>query len=132
MTAQDMDSEKKWQQQIRVEAERVHESATLCSETQFEYAKRWRCVDRWAGRTVAVRGGRQEKRRCPPSPLPIYTAPGACGKPPVVPHNHRSHASAYGRWGERNACIGVDVSGWSVAMNERRENQEPTYDTKGR
>ena len=40
MTAQDTDLEKKWQQQVRLEAERVHESATLSSETQFEYAKR--------------------------------------------------------------------------------------------
>jgi hypothetical protein len=32
---------------IRKEAKRVLESATYSSETQFEYAKRWRRVDRW-------------------------------------------------------------------------------------
>lgn len=32
--------------EIWAEAERVLEAATLSSETQFEYAKRWRTVDR--------------------------------------------------------------------------------------
>jgi hypothetical protein len=35
--------------EIRAEADRVLEVATLSSETQFEYAKRWRTVDRWIG-----------------------------------------------------------------------------------
>ena len=96
MTAQDMDSEKKWQHQIRLEAERVHESATLSSQTQFEYAKRWRRADRWLGgrRPSAADDKRNDVAR--PSPPPIYTAEGACGKPPVVPHNHRSQANADG------------------------------------
>jgi uncharacterized protein YhaN len=38
---------------IREEAARVHESATYSSETQFEYAKRWRSVDRWVGSVAA-------------------------------------------------------------------------------
>lgn len=38
-----------WRDAIRREAERVHESAKLSSETQFEYAKRWRTADRWIG-----------------------------------------------------------------------------------
>jgi hypothetical protein len=38
-----------WRDEIRKEAERIHESAVLSSETQFEYAKRWRRVDRWIG-----------------------------------------------------------------------------------
>ena len=32
---------------IRAEAENVHEAATYASETQFEYAKTWRSIDRW-------------------------------------------------------------------------------------
>jgi integrase len=71
-----------------------------------------------AGWTVAVRGGRQKEDVARPSPLPIYTVQGACGKPPVVPHNHRSQANAYRKMGERNARLVVDVSGRSVAMNE--------------
>lgn len=39
---------------IRNEAERIHESATYASETQFEYAKRWRRVDRLIGAAAAV------------------------------------------------------------------------------
>lgn len=39
---------------IRAEAENVHEAATLSSETQFEYAKRWRTVDRWIGTLAAA------------------------------------------------------------------------------
>jgi hypothetical protein len=39
--------------EIRAEADRVLESATLSSETQFEYAKRWRTVDRWIGSIAA-------------------------------------------------------------------------------
>lgn len=34
------------EQEVRLEAERVHESAQHSSETQFEYAKRWRRADR--------------------------------------------------------------------------------------
>lgn len=40
-------------ERIREEASRVHESATYSSETQFEYAKRWRSVDRWVGSAAA-------------------------------------------------------------------------------
>lgn len=36
------------------EGENVHESARLASETQFEYAKRWRTVDRWIGTAAAA------------------------------------------------------------------------------
>ena len=39
---------------IRAEAENVHEAAKLSSETQFEYAKRWRTVDRWVGSAAAA------------------------------------------------------------------------------
>lgn len=39
---------------IRDEAENVHEAAKLSSETQFEYAKRWRSVDRWVGSAAAA------------------------------------------------------------------------------
>lgn len=35
--------------EIRAEAARVYEAATYASETQFEFAKRWRRVDRWVG-----------------------------------------------------------------------------------
>jgi hypothetical protein len=38
---------------IHDEAARIHESATYSSETQFEYAKRWRSVDRWIGSVAA-------------------------------------------------------------------------------
>lgn len=41
-------------EEIRKEAERILESATYASETQFEYAKRWRRVDRWIGGAAAV------------------------------------------------------------------------------
>lgn len=40
--------------EIRKEAERILESATYASETQFEYAKRWRRVDRWVGSSAAA------------------------------------------------------------------------------
>jgi len=40
--------------QIHKEAQRIHESATYASETQFEYAKRWRRVDRLIGAAAAV------------------------------------------------------------------------------
>jgi hypothetical protein len=40
--------------EIRAEAERVLEAATLSSETQFEYAKTWRSVDRWIGSAAAA------------------------------------------------------------------------------
>lgn len=39
---------------IRAEAGNVHEAAMLASETQFEYAKRWRTVDRWIGTLAAA------------------------------------------------------------------------------
>jgi hypothetical protein len=44
-------------EEIRREAERVHESAQWASETQFEYAKRWRRVDRWIGGASALLAG---------------------------------------------------------------------------
>src|SRR5262252_3921996 len=40
--------------EIRAEAERIHEAATYASETQFEFAKRWRRVDRWIGGVAAA------------------------------------------------------------------------------
>lgn len=40
--------------EIRSEAERVHEAATYASETQFEYAKNWRRLDRWLGSASAA------------------------------------------------------------------------------
>jgi hypothetical protein len=40
--------------EIRKEAERVHEAALFASETQFEYAKRWRRVDRWISSLSAL------------------------------------------------------------------------------
>jgi len=43
-----------YRDEIRAEAERVLESATLSSETQFEYAKTWRSVDRWIGSSAAA------------------------------------------------------------------------------
>src|SRR5665811_2027145 len=46
-----------WREEIRKEAERIHESATHGSETQFEYAKRWRRVDRWIGALAALLAG---------------------------------------------------------------------------
>lgn len=39
---------------IRAEAARVHEAAIYASETQFEFAKRWRRVDRWIGSLAAA------------------------------------------------------------------------------
>lgn len=43
-----------WRDEMRKEAHRVHESAETASETQFEYAKRWRRVDRVLGGIAAV------------------------------------------------------------------------------
>lgn len=40
--------------EIRREVENVHEAATYASETQFEYAKRWRRVDRLLGSVAAA------------------------------------------------------------------------------
>jgi len=40
--------------EIRKEAGRVLEAATYASETQFEYSKRWRRVDRWIGSLAAA------------------------------------------------------------------------------
>jgi hypothetical protein len=40
--------------EIRTEAARVLEAATYASETQFEYSKRWRRVDRWIGSVAAA------------------------------------------------------------------------------
>jgi hypothetical protein len=40
--------------EIRKEAQRILESATYSSETQFDYAKRWRRVDRWIGSGAAA------------------------------------------------------------------------------
>jgi hypothetical protein len=45
--------EEERRENIRSEARRVLESATLSSETQFEYAKWWRRVDRWIGTSAA-------------------------------------------------------------------------------
>jgi hypothetical protein len=39
--------------EIRAEAERALEAAILSSETQFEYAKTWRSIDRWIGSLAA-------------------------------------------------------------------------------
>jgi len=39
---------------IEVEAKDVLEATTYASETQFEYAKRWRTVDRWVGSVAAA------------------------------------------------------------------------------
>jgi DNA-binding SARP family transcriptional activator len=41
-------------EEIRNEAARVLEAATYSSETQFEYSKRWRRVDRWIGSVAAA------------------------------------------------------------------------------
>jgi uncharacterized protein YhaN len=46
-------SDEERRNRIREEAARIHESATYSSETQFEYAKRWRSVDRWIGSVAA-------------------------------------------------------------------------------
>lgn len=40
--------------QLRKEAERVHESAMYSAQTQFEYSKSWRRVDRWLGGFAAL------------------------------------------------------------------------------
>ena len=47
-------TEENYRKEIRAEAERVLEAATLSSETQFEYAKTWRSVDRWIGSASAA------------------------------------------------------------------------------
>ena len=39
---------------VEVEAKDVLEATTYASETQFEYAKRWRTVDRWVGSVAAA------------------------------------------------------------------------------
>lgn len=39
--------------EIKKEAERVHESAMYSAQTQFEYSKTWRTVDRWLGGLAA-------------------------------------------------------------------------------
>ena len=41
-------------EQIRNEAERVHESAMYSAQNQFEFAKTWRRVDRWLGGAAAL------------------------------------------------------------------------------
>lgn len=41
-------------EQIRQEAERVHESAMYSAQNQFEFAKTWRRVDRWLGGAAAL------------------------------------------------------------------------------
>jgi hypothetical protein len=41
-------------EQIRKEANRVHESAKHSAQTQFEYSKSWRRVDRWLGGFAAL------------------------------------------------------------------------------
>ncbi|MEZ5323390.1 MAG: SLATT domain-containing protein [Microthrixaceae bacterium] len=41
-------------EELRKEAQRVEESATLTSQTQFEYSKTWRRVDRWLGSIAAA------------------------------------------------------------------------------
>jgi hypothetical protein len=43
-----------YREAIRKEAERIHESALYASETQYEYAKRWRRVDRIIGAAAAA------------------------------------------------------------------------------
>ncbi len=40
--------------EIQAESERVLEAAMLSSETQFEYAKTWRSIDRWVGSLAAA------------------------------------------------------------------------------
>lgn len=47
-------SEEERRKEIRAEADRVLEAATLSSETQFEYAKTWRTIDRWIGSLAAA------------------------------------------------------------------------------
>lgn len=46
-------TDEEWRTEARAEADRVLEASTLSSETQFEYAKRWRTVDRWIGTAAA-------------------------------------------------------------------------------
>lgn len=41
-------------QSLKEEAQRVHESATLSAQNQFEYSKTWRRVDRWLGGSAAL------------------------------------------------------------------------------
>ncbi len=44
-------------EEIRKEAERVHESAMWSAETQFEYSKRWRRADRWLSGAASALAG---------------------------------------------------------------------------
>jgi hypothetical protein len=39
---------------IVAEANRIHESAMLSAQTQFEYSKSWRSIDRWVGGSAAA------------------------------------------------------------------------------
>jgi hypothetical protein len=41
-------------EEIRKEADRVHESAKYSAQNQFEYSKTWRSVDRWLGAIAAL------------------------------------------------------------------------------
>lgn len=41
-------------EKIRKEAERVEESAKYTAQSQFEYSKTWRSVDRWVGGAAAA------------------------------------------------------------------------------
>src|SRR5262249_42756093 len=41
-------------EEIRREAERIHESAMLSAQNQFEFSKRWRRADRWLGGCAAA------------------------------------------------------------------------------
>ena len=48
------EDDERTRREIRKEVQRVEESARYASETQFEYAKRWRRVDRLIGGAAAV------------------------------------------------------------------------------
>lgn len=44
-------------EEMRKEANRIHESAMHSAQNQFEYSKTWRSVDRWLGGSAALVGG---------------------------------------------------------------------------
>ena len=124
-------NEKKNRAELIKEAERIHESALYSGQTQFEYSKSWRTVDRWLGAVsagVAAVAGVTGLASILPAPTVGLVAISAAGLGAVASSlgapktKTQAHASANAYLAlQQDARIFINVDVNNLPLSEARD-----------
>lgn len=124
-------NDKQTKEELIKEAKRVHESAMYSGQTQFEYSKSWRAVDRWLGGLsagVAAVAGVTGLASILPTPAVGLVALVAAGLGAVASSlgapktKTLAHASANAYLAlQQDARIFINIDVHTLPLNEARE-----------